>query len=72
MPQPIDPQDWDQIDEYLFSRDVFSALKHIRQAAQCDLKTAIDIVHQRFGELATEYPEHFRCKLETYWNGFYS
>lgn len=68
----IEEQGWEQIDNDLFAQGVLSALKRIREIAECDLKTAIDIVHQRFDKLAAECPGRFQCELKTYWNGFYS
>ena len=60
MPQELNDQQWQEIEEHLFAGRKIQAIKLFREYAGVDLKAAKDTLDEHEAELRKQSPEKFK------------
>ena len=68
----LDPDQRNQVDEFIVTNRKPQAFKAMRDASGCSLTDAIEILGTRHQELRENRPDDFTVRAEPYWDGFYS
>jgi len=68
----LSEEDWHQIDETIFNRDIIRGCKITSELTGLTLKEVIELRYKRHLYLREQFPDRFKCSHEDYYDGIYS